>query len=225
MNADVIIPVTTASEWSYLMAVVALRTCQASTSARIWAYLNNSPASRNRDRLEAQCRMLGITLVDWPHRFSLSKIFNDGLDRTHGEFIAYGTSDVLYFKDWFENIVDLWREFPGYFTLSNWTFDDQNMPCVQHEIVNQRRIIQTGNPSAGVNVFRRDSGWRWDENFELWEIDADLFYHLERNHLKAGICLNARCDHLIEGVRRFVPQGTPASVDASAYLKRKWNLS
>ncbi len=224
LDADVIMPVTTATEWSYLMAVIALRTCKASTSARVWAYINNSPKSVWRTRLEKQCHALGIRVVDWGQPFSLSKIFNAALDRTRGEFIAYATSDVLYFKDWLENIVDLWREFPGYFTLCNWSFDDQNMPCVQHTIINERRIIHTGNPSAGVNVFRRADGWRWDEHFDLWEIDADLFYHIERNKLKAGICLNARCDHLIEGVRKFIPHGPGQDFDATGYLRKKWNL-
>ena len=224
LDADIILPITTATEFSYLMAVVALRTCQASTTARIHAYINNSPPSIKRERMETQCRMLGIRVVDWPGRFNIAKIFNHGLDHTSGEYICYATSDVIFFPNWLDNIIELWEENPEYFTLCNWSFDDLNMPCVQHEIVNERRIIHTGNPSAGLNCFRRKDGWRWDENFELWEIDADLFYHLQRNKLKAGVVLSARADHLIEGVRKFVPQGTPAEINPTEYLRRKWSL-
>src|SRR6185295_4296657 len=225
LDADVIIPVTTATEETYHMAVMALRTCQASTTARVWAYINNSPPSVRLDRLRNQCEMLGIGVRMWDGPFSISKIFNDGTRTTTGEFIAHGTSDVIYFPNWLENIVDLWRENPDYFTLCNWIFDALNMPCVQHRIVNERRIIHTGNPSAGVNVFRRRDGWMWDEAFDLWEIDADLFYFLERNHLKAGICLNARCDHLIEAVRKHAPQGPATDFNPTAYLRKKWGLA
>ena len=75
-----------------------------------------------------------------------------------------------------------------------------------------------------LNVFRRRDGWMWDEAFDLWEIDADLFYHLERNHLKAGVCLNARCDHLIEAVRKHAPQGPETGLNPTAYLRKKWGL-
>jgi len=224
LDADVIIPVTTATEASYYMSVMALRTCQASTTARVWAYINNSPTGGWRDRLQAQCRLLNINVVVWHGPFSISKIFNHGLDSTTGKHIAYGTSDVIYYQNWLENIVELWDSNPDYFTLSNWSFDDLNMPCVQHSIVNEARIIHTGNPSAGVNVFKRSTGYRWDENFSLWEIDADLFYYIKTNKLKAGICLNSRCDHLINAVRPFVPQGPTPDINPTEYLRKKWKL-
>jgi len=224
ISADVIIPVTTGSETAYMMAVMSLRTCHASTKANIWAYINNSPDDALRARLVNQCHMLGINVVMWPGPFNIAKIFNDGFDRSKGDYIGFGTSDVIYYDHWLENIIELWEENPEYFILSSWSFDDLATPCARNHIVNRREIVHTGNPSAGVLVFKRSSQYRWDENFELWEIDADLFYHIERNKLKAGICLNARCDHFIEGVRRFVPHGPKPEVEPTLYLRKKWNL-
>lgn len=223
LDADVILPITTATDQTYLMATVALRTCRASTSARILAFLNNSPPSPLRERIINQCQMLGIGMVFWDKPFSLTKIFNAGTGLTRGEFIAYGTSDVIYFPNWFENIVELWRENPEYFCLVNYSFDDLNMPCVQHSVVNERRIEHTGNPSSGVTIFKRSSNYVWDENFSCWEMDADLFYYLVHHKLKAGYCLDARCDHLINGVKSLVG-GNWENPKAGEYLRAKWGL-
>jgi len=223
-NSDVIIPVTTHNDKTYLMAVVALRTCQASTKARIWAFINNSPPSTLRNRLISQCAMLGISTVDWQRPFSLSKIFNKGLDMTNGEYIAYGTSDVIFYPDWFEKIISLWKESPDYFCLVNYSFDDLKMPCTKNHTEEIRKIQNTHNPSSGVTIFKRASGWRWDEKITLWEIDTDLNLFLERNRLKAGYCLNARCDHLINCVKDQIPESWGLSNNPRAYVEKKYGL-
>lgn len=224
IDADVIIPVTTHSDLTYLMAVVALRTCQASTTARIHAYINNSPDGTLRNRLINQCAMLGIYTYDWQRPFSLSKIFNHGTDHTKGEYIAYGTSDVIYYPNWLENIIDLWKENPEYYCLVNYSFDDLPRSCSQNHVQPIRQIRDTWNPSSGVTIFKRASGWRWDEHFRLWEIDTDVNWHMERNRLKAGYCLNARCDHLVSCIKDVVPGSTGMETNPTEYVHRKYGM-
>ena len=221
-NADVILPVTTATDQTYLMAVVSLRTCRASCGARVHAYLNNSPETRLRARLIEQCFLLGISVIDWREPFSLSKIFNHGTDNTAGDYIVHATSDVIFYPGWLDNIIDLWKQHPEFYTLGNYSFDDENMPCVKHNVMPERRVVATHNPSAGLNVFRRQAVYRWDEHFTIWEMDTDLQMYIEKNGLRAGYCLNSRADHLINCVKSCVP-GTPG-YDASAYVRKKWGM-
>lgn len=203
-DADVILPVTTASEFNYIMATMAIRTCRASTDARIIVMLNNSEDGSLWNRVVKQCSLLGIECCYVPGPFNIAKIFNNGASLGVGKYIAYGTSDVIYYPGWLENLISLWEKEPDYFALCTYSFDDLNMPCVSHEIVNEPRIVQTHNPSSGVIVIKRESNYVWDEQFPLWEIDADFLYYLEHNKLKAGYCLNARADHLIGCVRNHI---------------------
>lgn len=203
MNADVILPLCASNDASLYVSLVGLRTCQASTNARVWVMCNNTTEPW-LTIIRENCEMLGVNFryVDGP--FNIAKVFNLGTRLTYGDYIAFATADVIFFPRWFENIVELWEENPEYWTLTNYSFDTRNMPCVKHDTTPERRIVQTGNPSAGINVFKRSSGYVWDEQFPLWEIDADLHYHLAHYGLKAGVCLNARCDHMIEGIRPHI---------------------
>lgn len=224
LDADVILPLCACNDASLYVSLVGLRTCQASTSARILVMCNNTPVDPWRTIIEDNCRLLGVRFHYVEGPFNIAKIFNLGTRMTTGAYICYATADVIYFANWFENIVELWEEHLEYFTLTNYSFDTREFPCVKHHTTPERKIIHTGNPSAGLNVFKRSSGYVWDENFALWEIDADLHYFLRDHKLKAGVCMNARCDHLVEGVRRFMPHGPAPDVDATKYLRAKWSL-
>jgi glycosyltransferase involved in cell wall biosynthesis len=228
INADVIIPVTSANHCAYYAASVALRTCRASTSARVLALDNNGDHGGYQAKLKLDCENLGIAYhyVDGP--FSISRLFNLGARMTSGEYIAYGTSDVIYFPDWMENIIEAFEEHPEYYCLTNFSYDADNMPCVKHDGTLEKKIAPTHNPSSGVLVLKRKDGYVWDEQFALWEIDADFLYFLEANNLKAGYCCNARCDHMIGSIRAVVDMSKhsdPAEADfgeAKRRVKEKW---
>lgn len=233
MNSDVILPLCASNDASLYVSLVGLRTCQASTNARVLVMCNNT-TEPYLSVIQANCALLdvGFRYVEGP--FNIAKTFNLGTRMTHGDFIAFATCDMIYFPRWFENIVELWEDNPEYWTLCNYSFDTRIMPCVKHDTTPERRIVQTGNPSAGINVFKRSSEYVWDEQFPLWEIDADLHYHLAHHNLKAGICLNARADHMIEGIRKNIDYNANFGItDASKefftaprkLLERKWNLS
>lgn len=211
------------------MAKIALRTCRASTDAPMIVLANNSPEPRLRDDIFKECHALGIDYCYLDGPFNIAKAFNYGASRTGGKYIAYGTSDVIYYPGWLDNIIKSWEQYPDYFALCNYSFDMAHNPCTRQCVEPLNVIKHTANPSAGIIVLKRSSGYQWDEQFPLWEIDADFLYHLEANNLKAGYCLNARCDHLVDGVKahldlleNFGQTSDQFYRDSKAKIKAKW---
>lgn len=234
MNSDVILPLCASNDASLYVSLVGLRTCQASTSARILVLCNNTPEPW-LTVIRENCEMLGVAFryVDGP--FNMAKTFNLGTRLTYGDYISFASADLIYFPNWFENIVDLWQENPQYWTLCNWTLDrDAGHPCARRDVVHERRIVDTGFPSAGQNVLKRSSEYVWDEQFPFWELDADMHYYMQRNNLKAGYCLNARCDHMIQGIRSQIDYRKNFGIEnidneffktPRKLLEKKWGLS
>jgi hypothetical protein len=136
---------------------------------------------------------------------------------------------VIYYPNWLENIIELWEQNPQYFCLCNYSFDVANNPCVERHLFPEKRIVNTHNPSSGVLVLRRSANYVWDEFFHLWEIDTDFQMYIEANGLKAGYCLNARCDHLVDGVKAHVDYETNMGITSDQFygaskqrIKEKW---
>lgn len=228
-DAAVIIPVTSRNLHCHLMAKVAIRTCRASTDAEMLVIQNNTPNDRLISELRDECHALQVNHVYSPGPFNIAKSFNFGAKFTKGKYIAYGTSDVIYYPGWLENIIALWEQYPDYFALCNYSFDLANNPCARQSVLPDAKIVHTHNPSAGVIVLKRANGYQWDEQFPLWEIDADFLYHIEAHGLKAGYCWNSRCDHLVDGVKahldlleNFGQTSDQFYGESKAKLKAKW---
>lgn len=231
-DADIVLPVCASDEGSLYVSTVGIRTCAATApGARIMVMCNNTEG-KFRQIIESNCVGLGLEFyyIDGP--FSISRVFNRGARLGTRKYIAYCTADVIYYHGWLENLISLWNEHPDYFALATYSFDIGNNPCVPRSGMGERRIVDTHNPSSGVLVLKRESGYVWDENFPLWEIDADFLYYIERNGLRAGYCLNARCDHMIEGIRRHIDYGKNFGMTCQddffgaprRYLEQKWGL-
>jgi glycosyltransferase involved in cell wall biosynthesis len=212
------------------MAKVAIRTCRASTDAHMLVLANNSPDQRTRDEIKEECGLLGCRYEYLEGPFNIAKAFNHGTFATVGKYVAYGTSDVIYYPGWLDKIIAAWQQHPSYFALCNYSFDTSNNPCCRRDIIPLNVIKHTPNPSAGVIVLKRENGYQWDEQFSLWEIDADFLYYIEANNLKAGYCLNARCDHLVDGVKAHMDlaeafglkEGEDFYRDSKAKIRAKW---
>lgn len=228
IDGAIVIPATTPNAAAYAMSATAIRTCRASTDTPMLVLHNTTPEGPWRDRFRKECELLDIQYQYVPGFFSISKCFNLGTQMTTGKYVALGCADVVYYPHWLENIVELWEENPEYFCLCNYTFDsDGGHPCARTSTVPIRAILPSANPSSGVIVMKRENGYVWDEHFALWEMDADLFYYLEANKLKAGVCLNARCDHMICGNRNLISEKNHfddkiESSESGRYLRQKW---
>jgi glycosyltransferase involved in cell wall biosynthesis len=192
---------------------------------------NNTPAENLRDALKSTCELVGATWTYTEGTFSQSKFWNRGADMTKGDYIAYFNSDVIFYQNWFENLVACWESDPQFWTVAPYSLDFRNYPCVSHTPDPVPRIVQTHNPAGGGIVFRRKDNFRWDERFPFWEMDADITYMLDRSEgkLKGGVCYASRVDHFCRGCvsqidseKHFGPEADYGLVTQS--LKRKWNL-
>lgn len=225
IDAIVILPVTTANRETLLWAQIAIRTCQASTKGRIFVMDNNAiPGETWTELLKKECELLGVRYEYFPGRFSTSKYFNAALDMTRSKYIAYGSSDLIFYPNWLENIIELWEEQPDWFCLSPFQFGSSGMSCGRENLTMEKRITRTHNVASGVCVMRRADGYRWDEQF-VWQTDSDLVYHAEANNLKMGYCLNARVDHLIGPIKASIDQTTHIATtakDENTLLRDKW---
>lgn len=200
-DADIVLPLCATNEHCHLVAMVAMRTLRASTDARVIVLANNTPDMSRRLAVQAECDLLGLDYQYVEGPFSISKFFNYGASLGRHKYIAYATQDVIFFPGWLTNIIELWEANPQYFCLCNYSFDVNNNPCTRKSTVPEKRIIDTHNPSSGVTVLKRENGYKWDEQFTLWEVDTDFLYYIEAHGLKAGYCCNARADHIINGVK------------------------
>ena len=218
-DADIILPVCATNSHCHLLASMAMRTLRASTDARIIVLANNTPDESRRFALERECGLLGLDYLYVGGPFSISKLFNEGAAMGMRKYIAYATSDVIYFPGWLDNIIELWEMSPDYFALCSYSFDINNNPCARQSVEPIKLVQNTHNPSSGVIVLKRESGYKWDETFPLWEIDTDFLYYVEAHNLKCGYCLNARCDHLIDGVKAHIDLAVNFGLTSDQFYK------
>ncbi len=229
-DADIILPVTVPTFGLWAVASMCIRSARASTEANIIVLLNNSEPALAEDVRE-QCRLLDVRCVDMPGPFSLSRAFNAGMDMGSGKYVAFGQCDTLFFEGWLDRLVELWEEEPGYFVVWPFTFSTARYgQSYRRSPVLERRIVEDGFPQGALSVLRRDDGYRWDERFVWWEMDADFSLDMQKHGRKGGLCLWSRVDHLpqvvgksIDGARHFGVRGMNDSTsEANELLKAKW---
>jgi hypothetical protein len=135
---------------------------------------------------------------------------------------------VIFHQRWLEEIILCWEKQPEYWMICPWGFYVKNYPCCKQDLRSKREVIACGHPGA-VTVFKRSTGWQWDEQFPLWELDADMVCHSQKNQLKMGLCLSSRVDHLVTAVNPLIdmqahygPQ--KGTMGATELLRKKWGL-
>lgn len=228
-DSDVIIPVM-AHNWGTLyLCLTAMRTCRATTTARIIIYGNNTPDKHYRDVMKINCEMLGCRWVYSDQPFSIASCFNWGLDNTSGQYHAQFGSDVIFFPNWLRNIIQIWEVNPEFFTLGPISFHP-DYPH-HHEFIArpEPRIDERHLQCGAGQIWRRCNPFHYDDATG-WECDSDLHQFIIHNKLREGYVLNSRVDHLITGFRsQIVDNGTLyrcTDVYHSAMnLKSKWGLT
>ncbi len=230
MDSDVIINVCAPNMGTYHLAITAIRTCAATTKARILVLGNNTPDQALRSEVRSTCELVGAQWTYTEGPFSQSKFWNRGTDLTNGDYVAYFGMDVLFFPNWFENLVACWERQPEFWCVAPYSMDYRNYPCVRRTPDLDMKIVQTHNPAGGGLVFKRSTGFRWDEQFPFWEMDADLTYAMDRSEgkLKGGVCHGSRVDHFCRGCVAQIDE--TKHFDGGDYglanqaLKKKWKL-
>ena len=210
---------------------VALRTLRESTDADILVLGNTTPSHSKIEDLERLCNLLQIRFKFIQGRFSQSKFWNYGIDHSTGKYIVFTGADCIFYPQWLDRILELWQEQPEFYALWPWSLNISNSGLAYRRSRQcERRIIETHHPAVAL-VMKRESGYRWDEQFTLWEMDADFVYHCARNGHRTGLCLWSRVDHFNSTVSSNIPfqenfgeEQNQEQGNATIYLKRKWNL-
>ncbi len=228
-NADIIIPFTDANSICGLSALVALRTCRATTDAGILALCNNTPPAQ-RERFVTECRQLDIRFAYVEGPFNCAKCFNLGFDMTHGEHIVYASQDLIFYPYWLDNILSLWHEYPDYRVLCSYSYHPVGIGVgMIDRVVNMRQIQPGEHLNSGLTVHRRADAYRWDEHFQDWEMDSDQTMHMKQHGHKGGFCMNARVDHLVSVARNNINLEAHYGSEnyqsaATAYFRQKWGI-
>lgn len=228
-DASVILAMTACSPFLEYVAQVALRTLRESCEAEVLVLVNNT-LEEQREKLRRLCDKIGFRYEYIPGPFSQSIFLNYGIDHTSGEYIVAVNQDSIFYPDWLSHLIELWREQPEYFALFTWSFDVVPMGLGHRSSrVYERRIIPHHQPTSAV-VLKRSNGYRWDEQFPIWEMDADFQHFCTKHGHKTGLCLWSRVDHLYGTVCRHIDNpkhmGMPDHCGtASTRLRTKWGLT
>lgn len=230
-DASIIIPMTACSPFMEYINNVALRTLRESTDADVLVLGNNTESWAKVEDLERLCRSLDMRFRFIEGRFSQSKCWNFGIDHSQGKYIVFCGADCIFYPDWLDHLIELWEEQPHFYALWPWSFNVTDSGLAYRSTRQaERRIIETHHPAIAL-VMKRESGYRWDEQFSLWEMDADFVYHCQKNGHKTGLCLWSRVDHFNSAVSSNIPfnnhfgeEQNQEQGNATEYLKRKWNL-
>ncbi len=228
-DASVILPMTACSPFMEYVNQVCLRTLRESTDAEVLVLLNNTPDPAKIATFEKLCGVLGFRFEHIPGTFSQSRFWNYGIDHTSGSYVVFGNMDLIFYPDWLDHILELWREEPDYWAIWPWSFNVVDMGLAYRPQRGlERRIISTHHPAVAL-VMRRSDGYRWDEQFPLWEMDADFMHHCTRHQLKTGLCMWSRVDHIHNTVSSNVDISTHLGVTDHCSLsvnrlRAKWNL-
>lgn len=226
-EAAVILPLTTPNPFLWYVACVAIRTLRASTGEQILVLANNTDDLDLRDSIKRQCAALDVRYeyIDGP--FSLTKFWNMGIDKTTEPYIAFANQDCIYYPGWLENMIHRWKLEPDYFALWPWSFCDHDMGIGYPQVIRyENRILRHHHP-ATLLLMKRENGYRWDERFSSWELDADFVKYVESKGLKIGMVLDARVDHFSSTVNNNVDTskhyGEADMFSAGVHaLKEKW---
>lgn len=228
IDADIIIPVAAFTLGTFHCSSVAIRTCAATTNARI-RVLGNNTQEPWRSELSGLSTSLGCQweyLSEHDGNLNMSKMYNDAMRKSKAKYICYCQADLIFYPHWLDNMIALWEQQPDYFLLAPYSF-------AHHKPVKPEAKIADIYPHAsnsGVLAYKVADGYLYDERFAAWENDSDAYWYIKSKNLKYGLCLNSRVDHL--GQAFFSQLEAHKSFDGhflqqdklSALLKQKWNL-
>ncbi len=230
-TVSIIFPMTTSSDFLWLLNSVCLRTCRATApDAEILVLANNSPPSGYVDDLKKQCELLNIRYHHEDGVFNMARYYNLGTRMTTGEYVVYGSADLIFYAGWCDKLLEAFKTRPNYFSLSPWTFHpDHGGVGYKANQEHQDEVVTTHWVATGAPMMRRDLGYVYDERFADWEMDVDYHNWAKAAGLPLGVVMNSRVDHFISIVRGRVDIGVnygdaDYQSKASAYLKQKWNM-
>lgn len=137
--------------------------------------------------------------------FNMNKLYNEGTKLTNKEFIMYANSDLIYFKDWYYNLLNWFDKINNLFVISPFTnalgrktgYNSAYREDVQY----RDEFIDSIYIPGWFFCMKRKNNFIWDENFKAHFQDNDFINIInkmrsEDKTIKTGFALNSRVDHL-----------------------------
>ena len=212
----------------------ALASCKASCDAHV-LFMDNTGTPEGYV-IKAFCDTLGYSYYqfDFPSPYCNAKWWNHGVSITESEFICYANADLIFFPGWLERLLWHWqRNNWNYHSMHpySWSPTENNMNYKSKDAP-RNECVSCDHPGAYAGLFRRSEGYVWDERYFCAEDDCDYWMWLKANQRMAGVCYDARVDHLCGCVQMFkgdtgdsnLPDGTNAKALSAQRFKEKWGI-
>lgn len=165
--------------------------------------------------------------------FNINKLYNEGTKLTNNEYIMYSNSDILFYPDWYYNLLGWFDRIDNLFVISPFTkaFDwDENPNGVyRRDTTILDEFYDTIHIPGWFYCFQRKTNYIWDERFKAHYQDNDFVFTVEklRNEnpfLRSGIAYNSRVDHMGGKTAMNVVQDY-FNFEGKEYMIEKWGRS
>lgn len=162
--------------------------------------------------------------------FNLSKLYNEGYNITNNEFVMYGNSDLIFYKDWYFNLLNWFDKINNLYVISPFTKiynEDWNLSgAYRKNLTLKDEFFETSCIPGWFYCFKRNNSYIWDERIKAHFQDNDFINYLVNLQkkdptIKSGIAYNSRVDHLI-GMTYKNFQQDYFYLEGKEIMRQKW---
>lgn len=162
-------------------------------------------------------------------KFSWTKFCNYGSRKIEGsyDYVVHANADAVFFHGWLHYILELWNQHDNrkrFFSMHPYVYSPINRGVnFRHTTSIDHRIVPCDHPMMHVSVFREADEFMWDERFNLYEADCDVWMWLRLHGHTSGIAYSSRVDHVAGSLVSTLPRPKASSdYEGKSELFDKW---
>lgn len=192
--------------------------------------IENNSEEANHSRWKDYVRSKKQNFIYSKTEFNINKLYNEGTLLTKNEYIMYANNDLLFYPDWYYNLLDWFDNITNLFVISPFTktydWEDISWGVYRKDVSLQKFFCDTIHMPGWFYCLKRKNNYKWDEDFRAHYQDNDFVHTLEkmRNdniHLKSGIAYDSRVDHMGGRTWKFT-QADYFYSDGKEKMMKKW---
>ena len=168
--------------------------------------------------------------------FNMNRFYNIGTAITQKEYIMYCSSDLLFYPQWYENLLSWYDKIDNLFVATpfakvvnneEWIEVENDYSVYRKNIDYVDRFIDTIHIGGWFSCFPRKFNWTWDEKFKAHYQDADMVLTIEKMRKKdatliTGCAYNSRVDHLVGATAVNSPNADYYTLSGREEMIKKW---
>ena len=137
--------------------------------------------------------------------YNMSKLYNEGTNLTYNEYVMYSNSDLLFYPEWYYNLLNWFDVINDLFVISPFTktydWEDLDSGVYRKDVTLKNHFHDTPYMPGWFYCLKRSSNYIWDERFRAHYQDNDFVLTVENMrsknvNIKSGIAYNSRVDHI-----------------------------